>query len=123
MNHSKLKDSNYLVEDTATLEDAMVAMTLNQRGAVIVVSPEGMLLGIVSDGDMRRALLQHITLIAPVTKVLNMNVLSLEEGEDVSSRAEEIFQERSEVNLLPILNKENKVVDIIVRNPDVRKDF
>lgn len=118
-----LKKSNYVIEEEATLEQAMVAITLNQRGAVVVVDVNGVLLGIVSDGDIRRTLLRHATLIAPVSKALNMNVVFLSNKEDAASRSREIFREKTVVNIIPVVNEDNKVVDIIVRNPEVRKTF
>ncbi len=123
MTSFNLKKSNYVVEEEATLEQVMVSITLNQRGAVVVVDAHGVMLGIVSDGDIRRTLLQHATLIAPVSKALNMNVVSLSNKEDVASRSREIFREKTVVNIIPVVNEDNKVVDIVVRDPEVRKTF
>jgi len=81
------QNSSYVVMENVSLEEAMAAITLNQRGAVVVVSGKGTLLGILSDGDIRRALLRHATLITPIAKIINPNVTSISGQEDPTSRS------------------------------------
>jgi len=117
------QNSSYVVMENTSLEEAMEAITLNQRGAVVVVNKKGTLLGILSDGDIRRALLRHATLITPVSKVLNMNVASISNGKNIGATSEEIFNSQTVVNIIPVVDGKNKVIDIIVRNPGVRKEL
>src|SRR3989344_5199258 len=117
------QNSSYVVMENTSLEEAMEAITLNQRGAVVVVNKKGTLLGILSDGDIRRALLRHATLITPVSKVLNMNVASISNWKNIGATSEEIFNSQTVVNIIPVVDGKNKVIDIIVRNPGVRKEL
>jgi len=104
------------------LAEALEVITLNQRGAVVVVNDKGILLGILSDGDVRRALLRGATLATPVSKLINLNVISLSNKESLKDRSKEIFETKTVVNIIPVVDSRNKVVDIIVRNPGVRKE-
>lgn len=51
-----MKKTNPLVSDTITLADAVVKMTAYGFGAVTVTAKSGKLLGVFTDGDLRRAL-------------------------------------------------------------------
>src|SRR5437762_3583434 len=48
-------------------------MTRNRRGITLVVSADGQLLGIVTDGDVRRSLLDETILMSPITKIMNLD--------------------------------------------------
>ena len=63
------------------------------------------------------------TLITPVSKVLNMNVASISNGKNIGATSEEIFNSQTVVNIIPVVDGKNKVIDIIVRNPGVRKEL
>src|SRR3989344_7610856 len=105
------RNSSYVVMEDASLERAMEAITLNQRGAVAVVNNKGMLMGILSDGDIRRTLLRGATLIAPVSKLINLNVISLSGKDDIKRLSEEIFGTNTAVNLIPVVDSKNNVID------------
>lgn len=122
MDKFNYKNSDYVVSDSVSLEEVMERITLNQRGAVIVVNDNGTLLGILTDGDIRRSLLKHATLITPISKVFNINVISLSKDEEVESRSQEIFNKNTVVNLIPIVEKNNRLVDVIVRNRGSKKE-
>jgi len=107
------KESIYVVEKSATLEDAMATITGNRRGALVVVDEDGTLVGIVSDGDIRRAMLRGATMRTPIEKAVNMNVVSLPPGSE--KEAADIFEKKQGVNLLPIADKKNHLVNVIVR--------
>lgn len=121
MPNFNIKNSQYIVKENASLEDAMTSITINQRGAVVVVDDKGVLLGVISDGDIRRALLRHNTLITPVSKVLNMNVVSISNRRNIQASSQEIFNSQTVVNIIPVVDYKNKVIDIIIRNPEMRK--
>ena len=116
------QSSNYVVVESILLAEALEVVTLNQRGAVVVANDKGILRGILSDGDIRRALLRGATLVTPISKLINLNVISLSNKESLKDRSKEIFEAKTVVNIIPIVDSKNKVVDIIVRNPGVRKE-
>lgn len=117
------KNSNYVVIENVSLKDAMQIITVNQRGSVIVVNNNGTLLGILSDGDTRRALLRGATLMTPISKLVNLNVIGLSDKDNIKKLSEEIFKTNTVVNIIPVVDNKNGVVDVIVRNPGVRKDL
>ena len=74
-----MKDSPYTIKEDATIADVLEVITENHHGAVIVVDSDDQLVGVVSDGDLRRALVKGATNLTPIFKILNPNVISIRE--------------------------------------------
>ncbi len=117
MSHDTLALHNYVVQNNITMLEAMVAMTDNQRGTVVVVNDQYHLEGVVSDGDIRRALVSGRTLTSPIGDVVNLNP-TVAKGEE---EATELFAKDSSINIVPIIDMHNVVINVVVRNPDIRK--
>ncbi|NPV27608.1 MAG: CBS domain-containing protein [Firmicutes bacterium] len=79
---------------------------------LLVTSDDGRLLGTVTDGDVRRALLGGMDLRAPVARIMNSHPRVLPEG---SSReaARQLMVEYS-VRHVPLVDLEGRVVDLIL---------
>ena len=59
------------VPDSATMKDAIVAMTAGRLGITAVLDADGKLVGCVTDGDLRRGLEKHADLLTvPVTDAM-----------------------------------------------------
>ncbi len=59
-----------LVRDTALLREAIVEMTGKRFGVTGVLDAQGMLVGVVTDGDVRRSLQREDALAAPVAALM-----------------------------------------------------
>jgi len=67
-----------VISPSDTLKAAMTRMTTNKRGILFVCDESLHLVGVISDGDVRRALVNDMLLIAPISKAMNTNpVLAL----------------------------------------------
>ena len=55
----------YTIPHTATIRDAMEKIEANKHRAVVVIDGEGCVVGLVSDGDVRRAFLHDAMQISP----------------------------------------------------------
>lgn len=108
--------SDFVIYENSSIEDAMGKITLNQCGAILVINKDGVLVGVVSDGDIRRSMLKQATMITPVSKILNMNVISISDSENINDRSQNIFKEKTVINIIPIIDGENRLVNIAVRN-------
>ncbi len=117
-----LELNNLVIQESASLGEAMVAMTDNQRGAVCVVDGSYIFKGMVSDGDIRRALITGALQSTPLSKILNPNPRVLYAGEDPEKQAEILFLEYPEFTILPvIMAKSRKLCDVKVRDKKRRK--
>lgn len=105
-----------------TVSDAFKAINGRLGMVVTVVAESDRLCGIVSEGDLRRAILSGNSLMTPIEKVMNTTpvVLKLEDLEDETKRARAINQiyrlyetgQRQQATV-PVVDKENGVVGLI----------
>lgn len=104
-----LKNSTIL--ETATLREAMLAINLGAlSGAVMVNNAEGRLIGIMTDGDLRRMLLNGAAMDAPITPHVNRNFTWVTQN---TSRAHvlDLIRARS-IEHIPIVNDRMQLVGI-----------
>lgn len=116
MTNKDFKNSNYVVFNNASIQDVMEAITCNHRGCVIVVGHDWHVVGVVSDGDIRRGMVKGATTFAPIEKVANLNFISIQEdNKEILDNPEEFFKKNSDANVVPVINSSNQLVDILVR--------
>jgi dTDP-glucose pyrophosphorylase len=70
-----------LVPDTGTVRDAMLALNTGAGQIAIAVAADGRLSGVVTDGDVRRALLAGATLATPLAAILVRRPITVGPGE------------------------------------------
>jgi dTDP-glucose pyrophosphorylase len=66
-----------LVDERGTIRDALTALDDGAAGIALVVDGDGRLVGVATDGDIRRALLRGHTLETPLESVTNRRFLSV----------------------------------------------
>lgn len=118
MQMKKIQMKDYLIDISSTIGDALEAITNNHRGSVVVVAGKDRVLeGVISDGDIRRALVAGATTLAPIEKILNRNPTTMDNIEATSEAIAEKLKHNRQINVIPIIQK-NRVVDVIVRDTD-----
>jgi len=92
-------DSLPLVAAKATLADTIVEMSGKRLGVTGVIDDGGRLLGIVTDGDLRRAMGRNVDILSTVaTDVMTPNPVTVD-GNALAARALAVMQERSITSL------------------------
>lgn len=108
---------DFTINENATVEEAMKTMTVSKRGALIIVDAEKHVVGVASDGDIRRALIKGATILIPVYKVMNPNVKTVtSKDKEVLSAPQTFFDKNRHIHLLPVVDKDNKLIDILEVN-------
>lgn len=78
----------------------------------LVLAEDGRLLGTVTDGDIRRAILKGVTMDQPVDTVMNQTPYCVEEGyDDVELKATMVARRKHQV---PVIDKKGCVIDLVV---------
>lgn len=108
INAQKLK---YLVDVNSTIEEAWSQIEINQHRSIIIVD-KGKVVGTLSDGDLRKAMLAHRLLSAPVKEAMNTNFIVITEKD--RDKTQSIFQEK-DIFLLPVVDKQMNLLDIVIR--------
>ncbi len=100
-----------ILPDTPLLQAMRI---IDQCGAQIamVVDTQNMLLGTLTDGDIRRGLLQGETLEAPVERLMNRKFRSVSTSED-EAKVQELMK-RQLISQLPVLDQQGRVVDLML---------
>lgn len=100
----------FVVQSTESIRTAMEKITSN-RHRVVVVLDGNVVVGTVSDGDIRRAFLRDVMPIAPVEKIMNVNCRTTTETSEAAQRE---ALTRHQVTVLPVVNAKNELVDMVV---------
>jgi len=102
---------NVVVSPDATVEEAILRIDTSGTQVALVANGEGKLLGIVTDGDVRRAVLNKIDLSSPVTDIMNRQPTT---ASDSMSREEMLSLLRKKVyHHLPIVGKHGDLVGLV----------
>lgn len=104
---------NLIVYEKQTLLDALKQIDKNHRGFVLVINSNWVLRGTLTDGDIRRALIQGKIMTDLVSEVCKEQYRYLLDGEDVNA-AIESFKNVS-VKFLPIINRDNILINVITK--------
>ena len=108
MNIKKLQ-----IPDTASLRDALVAIEENNYGLIFVYSRKVKIIGVVTDGDIRRKLLDGKKLTDNIKKCINKDFI----WENISTPREKILKSLdTKIRFIPILNEDGQLVDIVSKH-------
>lgn len=114
-----------LIDELKSLKDAMISINEAALGIVFIVDQEKRLKGVLSDGDIRRALLSGKTLSTPIKEIVNRNPLkvseSLDEGELNQILSDENIRQkipRLGPLVIPEVDGSGKIINIILLERD-----
>ena len=77
----------FLVNKETNILEALKKITSNRAKHLVVVDNKNRVIGILSDGDIRRAILKKIKLQAKIAKIFNKRFLFFNEKQFSSKRA------------------------------------
>lgn len=100
------------IESGSSIKDAMLLIEFNMHKSIVVVSKRKVL-GIVSDGDIRKAILHQKLLSSPVDDIMNINYIKI--TEDNEQKAKDIFNKLDYVYILPVVDASNNLIKIFSR--------
>jgi len=120
MNSERLKST--LVRSDATVREAIELLNADEFGIVLVVDEQQKLLGTITDGDIRRALLDGIVLEDPVDSAMHKNPLTSTTSASLDEMR--LHMHQHEVLQMPVLDSRGRVVDLVLANePEKNKRY
>ncbi len=108
-----------LVNPKCILEEAIRAINQGALGIVFVVDHDLKLLGVVTDGDVRRGLLRHVTLDQPVCAVMNDQPMMAMRNTDVAELI--TMMEEQSIRCMPIVDENQCMIDVAI-SPYLRRE-
>ena len=99
---------DYLLPEDATIRDAIVVLEKNQCS--VIVDAEEHILGTITDRDIRKALLGHISLDSSICEVMNKSPTTL----SFPLKAVEIRQKLGKMSFeqFPVVDSQQKVMGL-----------
>jgi dTDP-glucose pyrophosphorylase len=94
------------------IKEALKQMNESAMQVLIVVNSENKIVGIVTDGDIRRGIIKNISFEEPIENIMNKNPITLKFPAK-ESEAIELMRKYS-IRHIPIVNENNEVVDLIL---------
>lgn len=99
-----------LIAPDATILDAIRQLDANGLQIVLVAAADRLLLGTITDGDIRRGFLRGVTLDAPVTAVMNGAPWTITR-EEIGEAAITLMR-RMAIRQVPVVDAEDRVVGL-----------
>lgn len=107
--------ANPTVSAKQAVTDALFVMTDKGLGAVSVIDEDGRLLGLITDGDIRRCIAKDLNFLhLPVTEIMSRAPLTITQ-ERLASEAIYLMENHrpKPITLLPVIDSENKAIGLV----------
>jgi dTDP-glucose pyrophosphorylase len=101
--------NNFLIRSNCTIKDAMKSITLNMKQSVVIVNAEMILIGVATDGDIRRGILKGISIEESIDQVLNTLPKTISSDIDKSDWHK---YEAEYINIYPVVDKKRQLIDL-----------
>ena len=111
----KLIKRNILVEDKISIKEALSIIAKTGKKCLVIVDKNLNLLGTLSDGDLRTAILKNYEINRRIDKIYNKNPYFIKNKNLKNNVLKKIFLDKK-YDLIPVLNNNNRIIDIIFWN-------
>jgi dTDP-glucose pyrophosphorylase/CBS domain-containing protein len=121
---AQLRFESAVVSPDTSIADAIAALDKAGTGALVLCTQGRVLRGLLTDGDIRRAILQDKPMNAPCDTIAT-RVPMVAPRFITSAEALDLMNQH-DINHLPLVDAENRVVEFLLRKdliPDVRLDL
>ncbi len=106
------KINKIILHPNNTIFDAVKKLNKSQLQVCLVVDKDLKLLGTITDGDIRRAIIKKIEFKNSISKIMNKRPIFIRENYDFNSA--KILMQKKRVLQLPVINKLKQVVNLVI---------
>ena len=103
-----------LISKNYTIEEVLKKMDQEAKGLLLVVNEDNKLIGTITDGDIRRAILSGLRLEDKIEKFVHQNPVTVRRGMS-KEEVKDVFIKKA-VKQIPVLDKDGYAVDLITIN-------
>jgi perosamine synthetase len=108
---TNIKIKPLIINGESTIQDAMRAIDRNMMPIVLICDSDAKFLGLATEGDIRRAILNGFGLNTEIMRIANTYPTTAPEG---STREELSKLASNKIKYIPIVNQTRQVVDLFV---------
>jgi len=102
--------SRFIVQPDETVRDAMRTITDNWRELAIVAGSDLRVVGVITDGDIRRGLLGGLTLESPAATVMTRNYIAV--GPEADRAAVLDLMKARSIRHVPVLDADRRLIGV-----------
>ncbi len=110
MTHTDIK--NILVKSDISLLEAVKRMNNTSMQILLVVDDHQALLGVITDGDIRRAILEDVNFSDPIGSVVTFNPITMTDPPDKKTALS--LMQKHDVRHIPLVNNAGKVSGLLM---------
>lgn len=103
----------FLISETASLRDALTQLDANHHGIILTTNSSGVAVGLATDGDVRRKLLEGASLDDAVASCANPNFVW---ADSATSRELLLKQLDHRIQVIPLLDADRRLTGIVSRD-------
>ena len=103
---------NVLAKPDITLLTAVKLMNTTSKQILLVVNEEDTLMGVITDGDIRRALLHDVDFNSPINSIMTSNPISL--GNPPNKKVALSLMKKYDIRHIPLVDNTGKVCGLLM---------
>lgn len=111
--------SRYLISPTSSIKDAIEVIDRGSAQVALVIDNDGKLLGIVTDGDVRRAILRGIAIDEAISLIMVKSPVCLKEGTSKQDALD--LMGRKAIHHIPIVSDSMRITGLFVLDDLLQK--
>ena len=104
---------NLTIEPDITIRQAMKKLSDSGQKCLVIIDSNNKLLGTLSDGDLRKSILNGVEMSEPIKKYYQSKPTVIIDGHYKIEEVKKIFTEKR-FDLIPVVNNEKKLIDIFI---------
>ena len=108
------------LNSTENIRKAIQVINEGKYKIALVVNENNSLVGTITDGDIRRGILSGYKLDEPSTLIMRKDFRYIRENSKTQSKE---FLDKDKLNLIPVLDSNDRVIEIILKNNFERKEY
>ncbi|NMC62913.1 MAG: CBS domain-containing protein [SAR324 cluster bacterium] len=102
---------NVCVKPNDLLKDVLERLSRNSHGLCVVVDDNNQVLGTITDGDCRRALIKGLTLVSEASQVMNTHFIAVDESFSIEQIM--LIMKSNSVDQVPIVDGNRCFLDLV----------
>ena len=123
MNYEISKKKDIFISESASISHALKKLSITGLKCLIVAKNKKNFLGLVTDGDIRRALSKSHSFSSKIKNIYNKNPLTFKDKQNISKNLLEKYFIDEGIDLVPIINYKNYVIDYITIRDFISDNF
>jgi len=104
-------DKSVAVKPTNSLREVLACLQQNDHGVCVVMDESNVVLGLITDGDCRRALLKNLTLDAPASQVMKTDFLAVDPSFSVDQIR--LLMRTNDIRQVPVVDEQRRLIRIV----------